>query len=150
MMDTDHATVSNQMKNEREAIRMLEGALEAAKVSFDGREPGDIFVFMQEVDAILSRFFDDDLSENGRCRVAISGMKSPAKETTATNVQVGTLSDEVYLTFADALFDLYMKSAIAIKTNIRIWNLNQKANTSSRCSNEVYLFLPYVFPCKNL
>ena len=86
---------------------------------------------MQEVDVILSRFSDVDISEKGKCQVAISGMKSPARETTTTNVQVGSLSNEIYVTFADALFDLYMKSTAAIETNIRIWNLNQKGGEDS-------------------
>lgn len=86
---------------------------------------------MQEVDAVLSRFSEDDLSEEGRCRIAISGMKSPARETTVTNVLSGKLTDNEYTTFADDLFNLYMKSATAIETNIRIWNLNQKTNENA-------------------
>lgn len=110
---------------------MLAMALESSKVSFDGREPGDIFVYMQEVDAISARFSVDDLSEEGRCRIAISGMQSPARETTATDVMSGKLTDNEYATFADGLFNLYMKSATAIETNIRIWNLSQKHNENS-------------------
>ena len=119
------------MKNEREAIKMLAMTLENSKVSFDGREPGDIFVYMQEVDSVLQRFSTEDLSEEGRCRIAISGMQSPARETTNTNVMSGKLTDHTYITFADDLFNLYMKSATAIETNIRIWNLNQKHNENA-------------------
>ena len=63
--------------------------------------------------------------------MTISGMKYPARETTATNAQVGNLSDELYITFSDSLFKLYIKSVTAIETNIRIWNMSQKAGENS-------------------
>lgn len=149
MHDNENA-LSNQMKNERGAIKMLDMALESSKVSFDGREPGDIFVYMQEVDAILSRFSVDDLSEEGRCRIAISGMKSPARQTTATNVLSGKLTNNEYTTFADDLFNLYIESATAIETNTRIWNLNQKPNENAtawgaRCLREMIYRLKRMF-----
>ena len=83
-------------------------ALETYKVSFDGREPGDTFVYMQEVDTILSWFAYVDISEQRKCRVAIAGMKSPARETTATNVQVGNEPDKLYIALSDSIFEMYM------------------------------------------
>lgn len=100
-------------------------------VSFDGGEQGDIFVHIQEVDTILSRFSNSDLSEQTKCRIFIAGMKCPARKSTATNVQVGNMSDKVYVTVSDAIFELYMKLATAVETNIRIWNLSQKSNENA-------------------
>ena len=124
-------TTSQMMKNEREAGRMLQDALEAMKFSIDGRKAGDIFIFMQEVDIVLARFASKDLSEPGKCRVAIGAMKVPAKKTVRTHVSVGKIPNQRYTTFAEEVFDLYMASATVIETNIRIWNLGQKAGENA-------------------
>lgn len=59
---------STQMKNEREAVKMIDANLNSSKLSFDGKEQGDIFVYMEEVDTILSRFAYVDTSEQGKRR----------------------------------------------------------------------------------
>ena len=110
---------------------MLDYVLESSKVSFDGREPGDIFVYMQEVDLILSHFLDGDPSVQGRRRTTIAGMKPSARDTGTTNVQVGNVSHILYATFSHSIFDMYMKTATVIETKIRIWNLSQKSTENA-------------------
>ena len=47
-------TKSQQMKNGREASRMLEKTLSDIKFSFSGREPANIFVYLKEVEIVLT------------------------------------------------------------------------------------------------
>ena len=68
-------TKSQQMKNEGEASRMLEKTLSDIKFSFSGREPADIFVYLQEVEIVLESFAHEDLSEEVRIRICTNEMK---------------------------------------------------------------------------
>ena len=82
--EENKVSTSTQMKNEKEAIKMLDVVLTEMNFSFDGREPGDIFVYMQEGDLVLCRFSDNDLSEQGKCRTSIAIMHPPARDIATT------------------------------------------------------------------
>lgn len=62
---------SSQLKNMREAIKMLQQKLDGEKSYYSSKDPADIFIFLQEVDLILDLFAPEDLRDEDRCNIAI-------------------------------------------------------------------------------